>query len=236
MTSRQISIILPVYNEEQNIEAVIKDICSTLPLITDDFEIIIVNDGSKDGTPAILERISRGKSYIKVVTHRKNSGYGMAIMSGVVNARYPLVFSMDADGQFNIRELEKALLYFKEFDIVIGYRVNRADSLYRKILAIGYSWLVFLFFGLRLKDVNCGFKLLKKSVFDEGNITTAGVFYTEVLLKAKKRGFRIKEIPVMHLPRLQGRQTGGTPKVIFGAILDLLRLKCALMRAKTKKS
>ena len=157
MTKRQISIILPVYNEEQNIEAVINDICSILPLITDDFEIIIVNDGSKDGTLAILERICREKAYIKVVTHCKNSGYGKAIMSGVVNARFPLVFSMDADGQFNIRELEKALLYFKEFDIVIGCRVNRADSLYRKILAIGYSWLVFLFFGSRLKDVNCAF-------------------------------------------------------------------------------
>jgi glycosyltransferase involved in cell wall biosynthesis len=236
MINRQISVILPVYNEAQNIEGVISDICSTLPAITDAFEIVMVNDGSRDATAGILENISSGKSYIKVITHQKNFGYGVSIMSGVANSRYPLVFSMDADGQFDIKELKKALCYLKDFDIVIGYRANRADSFYRIILATGYSWLVFLFFGLRFKDVNCGFKLLKKSVFDQGNISTAGVFYTEVLLKAKKRGFRIKEIPVTHLPRLRGRQTGGSPGVMFGAIVDLFRLKRALIREKAKNS
>ena len=236
MENKKLSIILPVYNEEQNIEEVIDDICSNLSLPTDDFEIIVVNDGSDDGTAAILEKISLGKPYIKVITHHKNLGYGIALMSGVGKSRYSLVFFMDADGQFNIRELEKAFCYLEKFDAVIGYRVKRADPFYRTILAIGYSCLVFLFFGLRFRDVNCGFKLFKKNVLEEKNNSTAGVFYTEVLLKAKNRGFKIKEIPVTHYPRLRGRQTGGAPGVIFGAIKDLLRLKRALMREKAKNS
>lgn len=234
MLKEQISVILPVYNEEDNIEAVINDICSTLPAITQNFEIVIVNDASKDGTAAILEKISRQRQCAKVITHNKNCGYGRSIMTGVANSRYPLIFSMDADGQFDVKELAKALRYLGEDDIVIGYRLNRADPFYRLILARGYACLVFLFFGLRFKDVNCGFKLLKKFVFEQDHISTAGVFYTEVLLKAKKRGFKIKEIPVTHLPRLKGRQSGGSLRVIFQAVIDLFRLKRALIGKKQK--
>ncbi len=236
MTEKQLSVILPVYNEEKNIETVINDICFNLSLIMDKFEIIVVNDGSTDGTQGILSKISLESEHVNIITHGKNSGYGIALMSGVRNAKYPSVFLMDADGQFNTAELEKAFGYLDEFDIVMGYRVRRADSFYRTIFARGYGCLVFLFFGLRFKDVNCGFKLFKKSVLSEKNKSIGGVFYTEVLLKAKKRGLRIKEIPVVHFPRLKGKQTGASPRVIFDALRDLVKLKLALIRDKIKIS
>lgn len=233
-----LSVILPVFNEEGNIEKVIEQ--ARVFLCGCDLfgahEIIVVNDASNDGTQGLLQKIVDKFPDLKVITHAKNLGYGKALLSGVKIARFPLLFFMDADGQFRVRELEKALCYLEGFDIVMGYRVKRADSFCRTLLARGYGWLVFLFFGLRFKDVNCGFKLFKKYVFEEKNNSTAGVFYTEVLLRAKNRGFKIKEIPVTHLPRLKGKQTGGSLGVIFGAILDLLRLKRDLIREKTKNS
>ena len=115
-------------------------------------------------------------------------------------------------------------------DIIMGYRYKRKDPFYRIILAKIYSYLVLLFFGLVLKDVNCGFKLLKKEVVKEANLNCkGGAFYTEILLKAKNRGYRIKEVPVRHFPRLRGKQTGANPKTIFNAITDLIRLKYVLI-------
>ena len=188
-----LSVILPVFNEEGNIGKIIEQIHNFLCTcdLFEAYEIIVVNDGSNDDTGGALQKINHKFPGLKIMTHAKNLGYGKALLTGVEISEFPLLFFMDADGQFNIRELEKAFSYLEEFDAVIGYRVKRADPFYRMILATGYSCLVFLFFGLRFRDVNCGFKLFKKTVLEEENKSTAGVFYTEVLLKAKKRGFKI---------------------------------------------
>jgi len=223
-----ISVILPAYNEEGNIRKVIEESSDFLLAhdIFRNYEIVVINDGSKDRTADILRELTDKISYLKIITHCKNLGYGKALISGAKIAQYPLIFFMDADGQFDIKEMKSMLYYLEDFDIVAGYRYKRKDVFYRVILGKVYGWLVFLLFGLRLRDVNCGFKLFKKGVLETSNINSkAGAFYTEILIRAKNRGCRIKEIPVEHFPRLNGKQTGGSLKIIFKAAIDLIRLK-----------
>ena len=232
-----ISVILPVYNEGDNIKKVIEDSANFLQDrdIFKDYEIIAINDGSRDNTAAILSGLANKFPYLKVITHCRNLGYGKALTSGSTNAQFPLVFFMDADGQFNIGEIEKMLFYLEEFDIIAGNRYKRADAFYRVMLGKIYSWSISLLFRLKLKDVNCGFKLFKRETLETENINCgAGIFYAKLLLKAKNRGFRIKEIPVEHFPRLKGRQTGASPRVIFNAVIDLIKLKSYVRAEKAE--
>jgi glycosyltransferase involved in cell wall biosynthesis len=231
-----LSIILPVYNEEENIKKVIKEIDDFFVSqdIFENYEIIIVDDGSKDRSSEILKEIRSHYSNIKAISHHKNLGYGRALISGVQSARYPLFFFMDADGQFNISEIDKLISHVEDYDIITGYRHNRKDSFYRVMLGKIYSWLVFLLFGLKLKDINCGFKLFKRETLNLENMynSNGGVFYTKIFLKAK--GYKIKEVPVEHFPRLKGKQTGASPRVIFDAMIDLIKLKYSSIRDKIK--
>jgi len=236
-TKYPISFIFPVYNEEANIYNMVKSLVDFLQTqdVIKEYEIIIVEDGSMDNTAKVVRELQDTVANLKVVAHTKNLGYGKALMSGVQASQYRLVFFMDADGQFNIRDIGKIFPYLEDFDIIAAYRNKRADTLYRIILARVYTYIVFLLFGLKLKDINCGFKLFKKEILTRKNIySKAGVFYTEILLRAKNEGYVIKEIPVDHFPRLEGKQTGASPKVIFNAITDLLKLKYSLTRDTLK--
>jgi len=230
-----ISVILPAYNEEGNIKEVIEEMNEFL-LKQDKFnnyEIIVVEDGSRDNTTKILRGLASRIPYLKLITHCKNLGYGKALLSGVKISQHPLVFFMDADRQFNIKEIAKMYSFIKDFDIIAGYRYKRKDSVYRIVLGKIYTWLVSLLFGLKIKDLNCGFKLVKKKILDVEYIySNAGVFYTEIFLKAKNKGYKIKQIPIEHFPRLRGRQSGASLKVIFNSIIDLIRLRYFLEDAK----
>lgn len=218
-----ISVILPVYNEEGNIGKVIEDSVNFLlaPDIFKEYEIIVVDDGSRDRTADILRELVDKISHLKVITHGKNLGYGQVLISGFGVARFPLCFFMDADGQFQINQLEKILNYILTYDIIIGCRYKRKDSLYRIILGKIYTLLAFLLFGLKFKDINCGFKLFKREAIEDSYKFNGGLFYTEVLLEAKKKGFKIKEVPVNHFPRLKGKQSGGSLKVVMKALVEL---------------
>ena len=223
-----ISVIFPVYNEEDNIKKVIKEAIDFLlsQRKFNEYEIIIVNDGSKDNTNSILKELKPITPNLKIISHPKNLGYGQALMSGIQQADFDYIFFMDADGQFQIGELEKLAVYLPEFAVILGYREKRKDNLYRKVLGKSYSLLLSLFFGLKLKDVNCGYKLFEKNVLNcRDVISRGGVFYGEVLLKAKHKGYKFKEVPVKHFPCFSGKQTGGTLKVVLGAIVDLIYLK-----------
>ncbi|MBL7197197.1 MAG: glycosyltransferase family 2 protein [Candidatus Omnitrophica bacterium] len=229
-----ISVILPVYNEEGNIREVIGKSAIFLQTqdIFKDYEIIVVDDGSKDGTAEILKELANKDRHIKIITHYKNLGYGKALTSGLNNSIYPLVFFMDADGQFDISDINNLIPNIDSSDIIIGYRHKRNDNFYRVFLAKTYSFLVFLLFGLKLKDVNCGFKLFKRQALPEEDVNCrAGTFFTEILLKAKNKGYKIKQIPVEHFPRLKGRQSGASLKIIFNGIIDLFYLKFLLVRS-----
>ena len=222
-----LSIILPVYNEEDNIKKVIEQATSFLQEnnIFANFEIIIVDDASNDNTAKILRKFTHQLPNLKIITHNKNLGYGKTLISGVENSQYSLVFFMDADGQFEFSQLNRLIPYIEDYGIVTGYRKQRKDNFYRLALGKLLAGLVFLLLGLKLKDVNCGFKLFEKKVFNGKQVhSSAGIFYAEILLRAKKDGYKIKEVPIEHFPRLRGRQSGASPKIIFGAIKDLMRL------------
>lgn len=233
-----LSIILPVFNETDNIRDVIEHIAVYLQsnAVFINYEIIAVNDGSGDGTAGVLRDLTGEIAGLRTITHGKNLGYGGALITGLHNARYNLVFIMDADGQFKISEMDKFIPYIEDYDMITGYRHRRKDNFCRVMLAKFYSQMVRLFFGVNLKDINCGFKLFKKDALDiDGGVacnSRAGVFYTEILLKAgsRKQPFRIQEIPVEHFPRLKGRQTGASPKVIFDSVVDLLKLRCYMIK------
>lgn len=238
--SYSLSVVFPVYNEEGSIKEVI---ISTVDFLKNNsrfnkFEIIAVDDGSKDNTSAILKKLKESFP-IKIVTHSRNLGYGKTLMSGVKNSQFPLIFFMDADGQFDIRDLDKLFFYFDQGEeIVTGYREKRQDSLYRIILGKIHTFLIFLLFKLKLKDVNCGFKLIKREVFDVlGFVCSGALAYSDILVNAKNKGLKIKEVPVSHYPCRKGRQTGGSPKIIFRAIKELLELwyRVKIKGKRTKK-
>lgn len=218
-----ISVVFPAYNEESNIGTLIDQTVQLLPEFTDKWEIIVVDDGSTDRTAEIVKRYNNNK--ISVIHHPSNRGYGAAVRSGIISAKNDLIFFSDSDLQFNIKEMGKLLQWVSEYDIVIGYRIKRQDPFYRRLNAFGWNTLVRLMLGLKVKDLNCAFKIFRKNVFDKIKIDAIGAMVNaDILSQAVKYGFRIKEVPVTHYPRLKGQQTGANIRVIFKAFKELLRL------------
>lgn len=217
-----ISVVFPAYNEESNIGTLIDQTIQILPEFTDKWEIIVVDDGSTNRTEDIVRRYTNN---ISIIRHPSNMGYGAALKSGIISAKNDLIFFTDSDLQFDIKELSKLLQWVSEYDIVIGYRTKRQDPFYRRVNAFGWNTLVRLMFGLKVRDINCAFKIFRRSVFDKIKIDAVGAMVnTDILSQAVKYGFRIKEVPITHYPRLKGKQTGAKIKVIFKAFKELLRL------------
>lgn len=225
-----VSVILPIYNEAHAIGDIIGDVLMYMPSMTREFEVVAVNDGSTDGTGNVLQQKAAVDSRVVVVNHTKNRGYGRAVCSGIKAARFPFLLIMDADGQFDIREAGPLLKKAGEFDIVTGYRVKRQDTMYRRALGRLYALCLLALFGLRMKDVNCGLKLIKNDVcaFEQLQCRD-GIFYTELFLQARRRGKRIIQVPVRHRPRPAGKSTGGSFKVFLNSFADLVVLKTSWM-------
>lgn len=222
----ELSVFFPAYNEEANIETTIHKAVTVLPTIAFKWEILIVNDGSTDRTGEIAAKLAVKNHNIKVVTHSPNRGYGAALKSGWAASRYPWVAFTDSDGQFDFAEIKKFLPYTKEADLILGYRVKRGDSLMRSVYTFGWSTLAKVLLGLDVKDYSCGFKLIKKKVFEvvqplEGEEKVTQI---ELLVKAKRLGFKIVEVGVHHYPRKFGQQTGANLKVVIKSIIDLFQL------------
>lgn len=231
MRNIPLSIVLPVFNEEENIEKVLKSIFDFTPLVANDFEIVVVDDGSRDSTDKILKILANNNPHLKVITHYKNLGYGSALFSGVKACQYPLIFLMDADRQFNISEIMKLLPYIGQSDIVIGSRLLRRDQLYRIIMGKVYNLLICVLFKIKIKDITCGFKLIKRTIFNKIELKSRGGFINaEILIKAKMLGYSIKEVAISHFPRRGGRQTGASLKAIKMKLLDLFRLWRGIQR------
>jgi len=222
-----LSVILPVYNEEVALKPVVRGIADFLQKNSEfeRYEIIAVEDGSSDRSGDILREMEKEIFCLRVLYHEYNLGYGAALSSGFKIARYPLLLCMDADGQFDISDLETMADFLKDYDAVIGYREGRKDNLYRIIVGKAYNFLACLLFGERFKDINCGFKLFKRELIGETDFKShAGVFYTELLFMARSRKCKIKQAPVRHFPRSTGKSTGASPLVIRRAIADLIWL------------
>jgi len=221
-----ITIFFPCYNEEQNVERVTKEALAVAGRISDDYEIIIVNDGSKDRTAEIADRLANEYPVVRVIHHEVNKGYGGALQTGFKNASKELVFYTDGDGQFKIEEITKLLPFIENFDIVSGYRISRRDPFIRKVNAFMWGALVNALFKIRVSDVDSAFKLYRRKIFDEIILTAQGALIdTEVLAKAKAKGFTITEVGVNHYPRVAGEQTGARLSVIFKAFKELFELK-----------
>lgn len=221
-----LSVFFPTYNEEKNIKKTVLDAKKVLLGIAENWEIIIVNDGSKDRTGEIAGQLIKGDVRIRVINHFLNKGYGAALKTGFKAAKYPWVAFTDADGQFDFSEITKFLTKTGSADLILGYRIKRADSLARSLFAFGWALIPRILFGMNVKDYSCGFKLIKKEVFDSTQPLKGEekVTQIEMLVKAKRKGFRFAEIGVHHFPREFGKQTGAKPKVVLKSALDLVKL------------
>jgi glycosyltransferase involved in cell wall biosynthesis len=199
---------------------------SVLDKICDDYEVIIVNDGSNDNTSQIADKLADSNSKVKVIHHPTNLGYGSALQSGFRAASKELVFYTDGDGQFDLDEMPQLLDYISDYDIVSCYRINRQDKLLRKINAFFWTRLVCFLFKMKIKDIDCAFKLYKKNIFDNIQMKSTGALIdTEILARATRKGYKIKQIGVHHFPRKSGSQTGAKLSVILRAFKELFKLR-----------
>jgi len=221
-TKASVSVILPAYNEEAVIASTVADVLETLATWTLDFEVIVVNDGSHDRTGTILDSIAAAHPRVRVLHHGVNQGYGAALVSGFEASTKDLVFFMDSDGQFDIRDLERFFPLLQEYDAVLGYRIKRQDTWMRKLNAWGWKVLVGMVFGVHVRDVDCAFKLYPAAFFRTQRLETRGAMINaEILSKFTRAGLTYTQLGVRHLPRKGGQATGSKPAVILRALREL---------------
>ena len=220
-----ISIFFPCYNEEHNIESLVTETREVLDGLVQQYEIIIIDDGSFDKTGSIADTLQQLHDNIRVIHHQVNRGYGAALISGFRNSRYEWVFFTDGDNQFFMKEIELLLQEADAGDAVIGFRKNRQDRFHRIVYARAWHILIGRVFGLMVRDIDCAFKLIKIKFLENLALRSSGALIsTELLMKLKHAGARIKEVGVSHRPRQFGTQTGGSPKVIIRAFVELFKL------------
>ena len=224
----ELSVVLPAFNEELNIERVVRSCVAYLDTRLPDHELLVVNDGSRDRTGEVLDRLTAAIPTLHPQHHPQNRGYGAALRTGFAAARKRFVFYMDGDGQFDIRDLDLLLpLATDEDHIVTGYRIERRDPFIRRLNAKLFGgWLVRIMLNVRVRDLNCAFKLIPKRVLDTITLESTGALINaELYGRAVRHGFGIKEVGVHHYPREAGVQTGAHLSVILRAFYDLFRLR-----------
>ncbi|MEN9649834.1 MAG: hypothetical protein RL094_801 [Candidatus Parcubacteria bacterium] len=227
----RLSIVIPAYNEEKNIKSTVQDVirfCECHPKI-DAYEIIVVDDGSKDQTFNILNQLQHRHSRMHVISHDTNRGYGAALKSGFAQTQYEWIFYMDSDKQFSIEDIH---LFLKHADankkvMFTGYRSNRKDGVLRSLNAWIYRLSLNIGFGIRVKDVNCAFKLFPREIVLHTLYSNGATINCELFYYAKKHKLKVIEIPVNHYSRQYGHQTGAHVRVVIGAMIRLadIRLK-----------
>jgi len=225
----KLSVFLPAYNEEANLQRTVINVVENLQKNVSEWEIVIVDDGSKDNTGKIADEFAKENKKISVIHHFPNRGYGAAFKSGLYGCKYPWISLIDSDGQFDFAEINQFLVTQEktQADMVIGYYLGRKVSLTRKLNSKLWQLLVFLLFGLNVRDIDCGFKLISKKVVDTipHLESERGAFISsEFLIKAKKSGFTIVEIGVCHYSRRFGEATGAKLNVIVQSFIDLFKL------------
>ena len=217
-----LSVVLPAYNEDHVIGVTLGHVLNVLAAWVKDFEVVVVNDGSTDRTGAIVSAIMEAEPRVRLVTHARNQGYGSTLADGFAAATKELTFFMDSDGQFDIRDLARLLLFIDEFDAVIGYRVDRQDTWVRKLNAWGWNVLIRNVLGIHARDIDCAFKLLRTDFLHQHPLETRGAMINaELLYQLKRAGYSYREVGVHHLPRQGGRATGANLRVIVRAFREL---------------
>jgi glycosyltransferase involved in cell wall biosynthesis len=226
----RLSYFFPAHDEEANLEGLVAEALETLPTLAETFEIIAVDDGSRDATPTIADRLAAAHpDVVRVVHHATNLGYGAAVRSGLRAARYELVAFTDGDRQFRVADLGRLLDRLAEDDapdVVAGYRIKRADPIIRTAYAQAYRLANRVWFGLRVRDVDCACKLFRRETLAGLRVESGGAFFSaELLIKLAVSGRRVVEVGVPHYPRTAGSPTGAKPSVIWRAVRDFWSLR-----------
>jgi glycosyltransferase involved in cell wall biosynthesis len=226
----RLSYFFPAHNEEANLAGLVEEALATLPDLADEFEIIIVNDGSKDATRSIADQLAAAHPQVRAVHHPTNYGYGAALRSGFAASRYEHLAFTDGDRQFKVVDIGRLIdrLNAGTADAVVGFRIKRADPFVRTAYARIYRFANRVWFGLKVRDVDCACKLFTRASLEGVNVESGGAFFSaELLIKLAARGRRLDEVGVPHYPRTAGSPTGAKPQVVFRAMRDfwLLRLR-----------
>lgn len=231
MKERTLSIVLPAFNEEANIREAVERATAVAERLVDGHEIIVVDDGSSDATAALVSSMGAADPRVRLVRHGRNRGYGEALRSGFLAARMELVFFTDADNQFRLDELASFLPWMDRVDVAAGYRINRQDPLFRRINAKAWNYLVRSLFYVPVRDIDCAFKLFRRSVFEDLDLESVGAMVnTELMVKLGRSGRSVVELGVTHYPRVAGEARGANPKVIARALFELARMYRRLER------
>jgi glycosyltransferase involved in cell wall biosynthesis len=227
-----LSIVIPAYNEEANVAEAVRRVSRAAQNLGTDYEIIVVNDGSRDRTGDAVREMMPSTRSLRLVEHFPNRGYGGALKAGFAASTKDVIAFLPADNQFDFSEI-RLLLDKLAPDVVLvsGRRVNRKDNVVRKFNAFGWNLVVRLMFAYLIQDVDCGFKVFRRWVLDRIHVESNGAMIdTEMLAEIRARGYRIAEAPVSHLPRTAGSPTGANLKVVLRAFRDLFRFRLRLWR------
>jgi glycosyltransferase involved in cell wall biosynthesis len=219
------SLVLPAHNEEANIEPVVRGALEVLPDYFDTFEIIVVDDGSKDGTGTIIDRLAQEDARVHAVHHSKNRGYGGALTSGFASSTGDHVMFMDSDRQFDIADIERLYPFIDTHEIVAGFRMMRQDELHRRVFAETFNLVVRVLFGVHLRDIDCAFKIFDGDLIRSLDLSSPGALINaEIQAKARRQGANLQQVGVRHFPRIAGEATGGNPRVIARAMKETIVL------------
>lgn len=225
-----LSVLIPAYNEGDHLAKVINDSVKEVKKISDDYEIVVVNDGSKDNTGNILDQQAKKNKHIRAIHHKTNQGPGKALQTGVKACKKAVIIYIEGDGQSPLKDQSTLLEKIKDADLVLGYRSARTNyTVFRKILSYGYLGLVFILFGLHYKDVNWS-QAYRRKIFKKIKVKSPTPFFTtEVVIKSKRAGLRVKEAPTIYHPRLGGKTSLGNIKTAFKMFKEMLKLRFGLL-------
>lgn len=226
MKKPSISFFCPAYNDEGNLPLLIPKAYKALKKNTSKFDILIIEDGSPDNTSMVADKLAiKFKPYVKVIHHKKNMGYGTALKRGFKEANVcDYTFYTDGDNQYDVSEIEKMIPYLKNYDVIIGFRKQRALTTSRLIQTKIFNFIVKLLFGTKAKDINCAMKIVSRKALKSIDLKSTGAFIdAELLIKLTRKKYKIKEVPVSHFPRKFGKASGGNINVIYKTFVEMMK-------------
>jgi glycosyltransferase involved in cell wall biosynthesis len=221
----KLSLVLPAHNEADNIQIVVDSALAVLPTYVDDFEIVVVNDGSRDRTPQIIDELGARNPRVRPLHHPVNRGYGAALTTGFRATTGDYVMFMDADRQFDIADIALLAPFVGEFDVIAGFRMQRNDPFHRRVFAETFNVAVRILFGIHFRDIDCAFKIFRGDMLRSIELTAPGALInTEMQAKLRRQGATVEQVGVHHYPRVAGSATGGNPRVILRAMRETVFL------------
>ncbi len=233
----ELSLVLPAHNEVENIRWLLPHLAITLPALADRYEVVIVDDGSTDGSGATATKLAAELGMdLRIVRHERKSGYGATVGDGLRAARLSYVAFTDADGQFEVADFALLVPLLDNADLVGGWREERSDAAMRSVVSWVFNTLVLVLYRLPYRDIDCAMKVMRREVLDSMELhARSALINTELYYKARHAGWRIAQHSVPHHPRRAGRRSGARPRAIARAIKELIVLRWTMRRSLPKK-